>query len=106
MNDGKLELRVRKCIFIGYVDRVKGYRLWCVDAKPCKCIISRDVAFNECAMLEPKNEKSLDAGKDHDVSKQVELEVEATENLQKDLQDVVPFRHDAEEEQDSNATLQ
>jgi hypothetical protein len=33
VNYGKLELKVMKCIFLGYVIRVKGYRLWCIEKK-------------------------------------------------------------------------
>ncbi|KAH9704893.1 Integrase catalytic domain-containing protein [Citrus sinensis] len=35
----------------GYPSGTKGYKLWCVDFKPPKCIISRDVIFNESEML-------------------------------------------------------
>jgi hypothetical protein len=54
VNDGKLELRSKKCIFLGYTDRVKGYRLWCFDPKSHKFIVSRDVVFDESTMLHPR----------------------------------------------------
>ena len=43
-----MEPRALKCMFIGYVKGVKGYKLWCDGHK--KCIISRDVVFNESEM--------------------------------------------------------
>ncbi|XXG70306.1 hypothetical protein AAC387_Pa06g3094 [Persea americana] len=87
----------------GYADGVKGYRLWCLDGKSPRCIISRDVTFDESAMLKPK--ECQDAGKVEDqngVSKQVELENEAPEKLQDKVQTDVPVQHHVEEMQSSN----
>ena len=41
----KLDPKSRKCVFLGYVDGIKGYRLW--DPTAHKVIISRDVIFAE-----------------------------------------------------------
>ncbi|KAL3505149.1 hypothetical protein ACH5RR_034990 [Cinchona calisaya] len=36
VNDGKLEFRAKKFIFLGYTSGVKGYKLWCLDPKSPK----------------------------------------------------------------------
>nr|GEU58573.1 Gag-Pol polyprotein [Tanacetum cinerariifolium] len=41
----KLDLKSRKCLFLGYADGVKRYRLW--DPTSNKVIVSRDVVFME-----------------------------------------------------------
>lgn len=84
VNEGKLEPRAKKCIFLGYADVVKGFRLWYSDSKSSKFIISRDVTFDESVMLNPKRE-CLDTRKDHGVREKVELEIKASENIQKDV---------------------
>ncbi|KAG8490246.1 hypothetical protein CXB51_015516 [Gossypium anomalum] len=49
VDNRKLELRSIKCVFLGYKAGVKGYKLWC--PKNRKVVISRDVVFDETAML-------------------------------------------------------
>ncbi|KAL2238396.1 UNVERIFIED_CONTAM: Retrovirus-related Pol polyprotein from transposon TNT 1-94 [Sesamum indicum] len=46
-NIDKLEPRSVKCVFIGYPEGTKGYRLWVRSQPGFKVLISRDVTFNE-----------------------------------------------------------
>nr|GEW42722.1 retrovirus-related Pol polyprotein from transposon TNT 1-94 [Tanacetum cinerariifolium] len=41
----KLDPKSRKCLFLGYADGIKGYRLW--DPTAHKVVVSRDVVFME-----------------------------------------------------------
>ncbi|KAG8471889.1 hypothetical protein CXB51_036391 [Gossypium anomalum] len=49
VDNGKLEPRSIKCDFVGYKAGVKGYKLWCPENR--KVVISRDIVFDETAML-------------------------------------------------------
>ena len=40
INQGKLEPKAVKGYFIGYPEGVKGYKLWCIDGKPTRTLIS------------------------------------------------------------------
>ena len=45
-----MDARAIRCLFLGYAKGVKGYRLWRLDLKPSKLIISKDVTFDETRM--------------------------------------------------------
>nr|KYP33708.1 Retrovirus-related Pol polyprotein from transposon TNT 1-94 [Cajanus cajan]KYP40580.1 Retrovirus-related Pol polyprotein from transposon TNT 1-94 [Cajanus cajan] len=49
VNEGKLEPRSKKGLFMGYGDAVKGYRIWSPSER--KVILSRDVIFDESHMF-------------------------------------------------------
>ena len=51
INQGKLAPRALRGIFIGYQEGVKGYKIWCTYINPPKCIISRDLIFNEKELI-------------------------------------------------------
>ena len=54
---GKLDYKSEKCIFVGYVENPKAYKLYNPDTK--KIIISRDVIFNEDKEWVWKDEKEI-----------------------------------------------
>ena len=42
----KLDPRSKRGVFLGYLEGVKGYRVWVRDEPGFKVVISRDVIFN------------------------------------------------------------
>jgi len=54
--ENKLGLRARKCIFLGYASRVKGYQLWRVDPKSLKT--NMDETFYDSTIFHKENEST------------------------------------------------
>ena len=82
VNEGKLEPRAKKCIFLRYANGVKWYKLWRIDSKFSKFLISRDVTFNKSIMLSPKK-KQLHTENDIGVRENVEFVTKASETIEK-----------------------
>ena len=56
ISQDKVEPRALKFMFTGYPKGVKAYRLWCLEPGHRRCIISRDVVFNEAEMAFKKTD--------------------------------------------------
>ncbi|KAH9695613.1 hypothetical protein KPL71_022838 [Citrus sinensis] len=78
ISQGKLEPRVVKGYFIGYPEGIKGYKIWCLNGKPSRTLISRDVVFDEEAMLQQKVGTEIKVSKPLNKS---ELKVESKDIL-------------------------
>ncbi|KAH9646575.1 hypothetical protein KPL70_024912 [Citrus sinensis] len=75
-SQGKLAFRALKCFFIGYPEGVKGYKIWCTDLSPPRCIISRDVTFNERELLNQKSpQQPTEEGIGTGIKQQFEVEI-------------------------------
>ncbi|KAH9694912.1 Integrase catalytic domain-containing protein [Citrus sinensis] len=74
-SQGKLAPRALKGLFIGYPEGVKGYKIWCTDLSPPRCIISRDVTFNEKELLNQKSAQQP-TKEDTETGKKQQFEVE------------------------------
>ncbi|KAH9704469.1 hypothetical protein KPL70_011474 [Citrus sinensis] len=61
LKQGKLEPRAVKGYFLGYPEGIKGYKIWTLNGKPSRILISRDVTFNEEHMLQSKVETEIEA---------------------------------------------
>ena len=83
VNNGKLEPRSVKCIFLGYKSGVKGYKLWCPRTK--KIVISRNVVFDETALLQNFPTNTLSEKSDQRSNMQVEVEIDTESEIQSDI---------------------
>ncbi|GJR91241.1 retrovirus-related pol polyprotein from transposon TNT 1-94 [Tanacetum coccineum] len=88
----KLDPKSRKCLFLGYADGVKGYRLW--DPTAHKVVVSRDVVFMEDKIQE--NEEG-DSTTRETTSIQIEKEFQSN-----DSSEAVP-QHEVNETTESQA---
>ena len=90
IKESKLDPRAKKALFMGVTSGVKGYRLWCLSLK--KIISSRDVTFDESAMLK---KVTTDGKVSENTFQQPEgrlPQVEGTQKLVEGTQKLVEFQ--------------
>ncbi|GJZ47045.1 gag-pol polyprotein [Tanacetum coccineum] len=73
----KLDPKSKKCLFLGYADGVKWYRLW--DPTAHKVVVSRDVVF-----MEDKIQENEEAAPQYEVNKTNESQALATRTLNRE----------------------
>ncbi|GJX70933.1 retrovirus-related pol polyprotein from transposon TNT 1-94 [Tanacetum coccineum] len=88
----KLDQKSRKCLFLGYADGVKGYRLW--DPTAHKVVVNRDDVFMEDKIQENKEGDSTTS---ETTSIQIEKEFQSNGSFE-----AVP-RHEVNETDESQA---
>ena len=86
VNNGKLEPRSLKRIFLGFKAAIEGYKLWCPELK--KVIISRDVIFHEIAMLHDQSPTATSDKTQQKPSMQVKVDINVDSTLKPTSQPV------------------
>lgn len=71
-DQGKLNPRAKKGVFVGYPTGVKGYRVWVLEDK--KVVISKDVVFNEGVMFKDSEQSDKEEGEETS-EKEIEISV-------------------------------
>ena len=94
----KLDPKFRKCLFLGYADGVKGYRLW--DPTTHKVVISRDVIFAEDKLQ--RNDKDDSTVKENPDTTMVQMENNQVQE-DSDSPEAAPG-HEEQEPAESEAT--
>jgi len=100
VNEGNLETRAKKGVFVGYPMNVKGYKVWCPASS--KFLISRDVIFYESVMLKSKDVVfKLTIMENEKIDKKVEFEVPVQQSDEEETiphEDAHPEKQEVEEQ--------
>ncbi|XP_038877664.1 uncharacterized mitochondrial protein AtMg00710-like [Benincasa hispida] len=60
-NQGKLKSRAVKCMFVGFTEGVKGFKMW--NSAEKRFVVSRDVTFREREMFMQKEKTTIEIPK-------------------------------------------
>ena len=72
--DDKLGVRALKCVFLGYPEGTKGYKLWCIESGGERLITTRHVVFNEDSFPWAKKVTHCCDEEDKDLSQDLKFE--------------------------------
>ena len=104
----KLDSKAKKCIFVGYGEETKGYRLY--DPARAKIIFSRDVVFKEekgGETTDPEGEQYVELDLSHDEASpelESELESEPLEPAEQELPELEPPEQELPELEPAEST--
>ena len=97
----KLEAKSKRCIFIGYQEGIKGYKLW--DPTVRKVVINRNVTFEESKLVKSMGHEEPKGQESEKVESPLEIEVQIKEqpeqNPQVDEEDSEEGSEDGDEGQ-------